>query len=334
MKRKIVATALARTGLLTALGLAHRWSGVAALNYHRIGDGRYGAFDRDVWSATAEDFDRQVTCIASHFDLVTPADLPDVLRAGKGRCVILTFDDGYLDNYEIAFPILKRHGVRATFFIVTGFLDNPSPAWWDEIAWMVRTSRRARIEAWRWLPAPIVFDEPDRQRAVGALLQAYKAMPADDTRAFLDQIAEATGSGRFQASCERGCWMTWDMIREMKAAGMVIGGHTATHPVLSRLPASRQCEEIAVCGRRLAEELGEPMSCFSYPVGERSAFTDDTRACLRSAGVRYAFSYYGGIRTFDDWDDLDIRRIAVESCMNTHWVCAALMLPGVFGREG
>jgi peptidoglycan/xylan/chitin deacetylase (PgdA/CDA1 family) len=129
-------------------------------------------------------------------------------------------------------------------------------------------------------------------------------------------------------------WMTWDMVREMRAAGMVIGGHTVHHPVLAQLSPERQWQAISGCARRFGEELGEPMSYFSYPVGQRDSFNDDTRACLRKAGIRYAFSYYGGFRTFGSWDDLDVRRIAVESYMGPDWVRAIVTLPGAFGRAG
>jgi hypothetical protein len=179
----------------------------------------------------------------------------------------------------------------------------------------------------------VPFDEPDRERAVAVVLRAYKSLPTEATGAFLDFLGGATASGRFSGTCGRQCWMTWDMVREMRDAGMVIGGHTAGHPVMSRLSAAQQRAEIDLCSRRLAEELGQPMRYFSYPVGERYAFTDVTRACLRNAGVQYAFSYYGGIRSFSAWDDLDVQRMAVESYMDFDWFRATLTLPALFGRE-
>lgn len=319
-------------GLCSLLRQVVRWSGVLCLNYHRVGDGSQSMFDRGVWSVDAETFDEQVRFLRSHFDVVTPCDLPDILRRGKGRSVLITFDDGYVDNYLVAFPILKGHGAPATFFVTTGFLDNPRLSWWDEIAWMVRTSRKPGIEANTWLSTPIVYDEPDREKAVRSLLKAYKTMPADATDAYLGFLANATGSGRYDPGRGSQMWMTWDMLRDMRAAGMVIGGHTVNHPVLSQLPAERQWEEISGCGRRLAEELGEPMLYFSYPVGKRYTFNDVTRACLPRAGVRYAFSYYGGIRGFKEWDDFDVRRIAIESEMDQDWVRTIVTLPRVFGR--
>jgi peptidoglycan/xylan/chitin deacetylase (PgdA/CDA1 family) len=285
-----------------------------------------------VWSADGDVFDGHVRCLKSHFDVVTPPDLPDILRRGKGRYVLLTFDDGYLDNYRVAFPILKTHGVLATFFVATGFLDDPHLAWWDEIAWMVRTSRKHRIEANPWLSTQVVFDEPDREVAIRVLLSAYKLMPTNSNEAYLEFLAEATGSGRYTCPDVGGTWVTWALLREMRAAGMVVGGHTVNHPILARLSPERQWEEISGCGQRLAEELGEPMRYFAYPVGSRQTFDGHTRACLKRAGVQYGFSYYGGMRRFDDWDDCDVRRIPVDSGVDLDGLRAILALPRLYGR--
>jgi peptidoglycan/xylan/chitin deacetylase (PgdA/CDA1 family) len=179
----------------------------------------------------------------------------------------------------------------------------------------------------------VQFDEPDRETAVRACLRAFKSMPAADHAEYLEYLAGVTGSRRCPAGPEVGLWMTWEMLREMRSAGMTIGGHTATHPVLARLPQPAQRDEIVACARRITAEIGEPMRCFSYPVGGLDAFDAGTRVCLREAGVQYAFSYYGGYRTFGDWDNLDVRRIAIERESGAGTVRAIATLPWLFGRN-
>jgi peptidoglycan/xylan/chitin deacetylase (PgdA/CDA1 family) len=332
MKTRFASRFLAATGLRPLLGRAMRWSGVLVLNYHRIGDGSRAVYDRGLWSATQDEFDAQVGWLKAHFDVVAPVDLPDILARRTGRCVLITFDDGYRDNYTAALPVLRRHRVPATFFVATGFLDEPRLPWWDEIAWAVRTSRTAAVELPGWLPSPVVFDEPDREGAVRTLLRAYKRTPAASTGDYLRAVREATGTAGCDPKVADDLWMTWDMIREMRTAGMTIGGHTVHHQILALMPRQGQREEIAGCARRLADELGEPMRYFSYPVGGPGAFNADTRACLREQGVHLAFSYYGGFRRFDDWDEFDVRRISVESDMALHFVQSRVELPQLFGR--
>jgi len=296
MKKAFVASLLCRSGLRVLLRRAIPWSGLLVLNYHRVGNGNESLFDRELWSADAESFTNQIRFCKAHLDVITPGDIPRVVAQGRGRYALITFDDGYKDNYEVAFPILKAESVPATFFITTGFVDLPRVPWWDEIALMVRTSRKDRIELSGWVPSSVWFDEPDREAAVRRLLRAYKTMPADSTDRFLDAIAKATGAGRCGKDEGIGFWMNWDMLREMQAAGMTVAGHTVTHPILARTSSERQRDEILECGSRLAEEMGEPMRYFSYPVGKPNSFNSVTQKCLREAGVRYAFSYYGGFR--------------------------------------
>jgi len=329
--RRVAGTIAAGTPAVArrVAGTLVRWRGIIGLNYHRIGDGRRTLFDRGLYSATAEDFDTHVRWLKSNFDVIAPRDITTAVRAKRGRHVIITFDDGYADNHEHAFPILKSHGVVATFFIATGFIDQPRLPWWDEIAWMVRTSKRSDIELPRFLAARVSFDDPEREGAVRALLRAYKKLPDSRTTEFLDAVGRATGTGRPTPDVidARTIWMTWDMIRQMHAGGMTIGGHTAHHPVLARLSREDQANEIAICERRLKEELGIPMTTFSYPVGTVDAFNTESRACLRERGVHTAFSYYGGMRRLSDWDDYDIRRIAIEQDTSFDEFRAMVMFP-------
>src|SRR5204863_5579539 len=102
--------------------------------------------------------------------------------------------------------------------------------------------------------------------------------------------------------------------------------------ILSSLPVDLQRQEIEGCAKRVHEEIGEPMVTFSYPVGRQGLFTAETRACLKECGVRFAFSHYGGYNTHSDWDDLDIRRIAVETYMVRDYFRSIVCLPQVFAR--
>src|SRR5579871_5774958 len=169
MKSRLSIRLLMKLGVWPIVRRTLRWSGVLCLNYHRIGEGGNSIYDRGLWSATSDGFDSQLSYFKSRYDIIRPIDLSDAVKSSRGRYLMITFDDGYLDNYEIAFPILSRHRVPATFFVTTGFIDRRKLSWWDEIAWMVRTSKRNGVELPDWLPAPIEFDEPHRDAAVRAL---------------------------------------------------------------------------------------------------------------------------------------------------------------------
>ncbi len=307
------------------------WRGVLVLNYHRVAASADKLLDRGVWSATPEALDRQMAFVRRHFEVVGPDDLADSRRARPGRAVMITFDDGYRDSHAVALPILRRHGLTATFFLATGFLDRPRLAWWDEIAWMVRASRRNELPAGDWLPAPLRFDEPHRELAVRTLLGLYKALPDERTEPFLNALAETTASGRGAAEAAREVWMTWDMARELRAAGMSLGGHTVSHPILARLSPQRQQAEIGGCRARFEAELGEPMTSFAYPSGKSGTFDQFTRDCLQQQGVRYAFSFAGGVCDPRRLDPFDIPRVHIGVGASLSRFQALLTLPRVFG---
>ncbi len=329
-KRSLFARTLDLTGCGRALRAAGVWEGVLILNYHRIGDRRHSLLDRNLWSATDEDFDIQIATIAKQFDVIGLADLEGALKKPNGRFVMVTFDDGYRDNYTNAYPILKSHGVPATFFITTGFLDVPKVPWWDEIAWMVRTTPLDALDVNPWTSTPVPFDEPEREVAIGRLLSVFKGLPNEVTEDYLDFLAEALGTGRCPSRIARELWMTWDMIREMRNNEMTFGGHTVTHPILSNQSSQDQDWEVGECKRRLVEELNEPIEAFSYPVGGRSSFNAFTRAALMNHGFRWAFTYVGGHCRPGRHDRLAISRAAIETDIDPSLFRAITTLPQFF----
>lgn len=300
LKREMAANALHASGLGRLLRKVMPWNGLLVLNYHRVGDNTGSRFNQDLWSATEEDFDAQIRFFKTNFDVIGQADLTKALGRRRGRHVQITFDDGYRDNYEVAYPILKSNGVSATFFISTGLLDHPRVPWWDEIAWIVRGSA-----------APFGGKAP-KDRLVQTLCSLYRSLPADKTDAFLDFLGASAGTGRCDAAEAKDLWMTWDMVREMRDGGMAFGGHTVSHCELSRLPKAEQARELRECKQRFEEELREPMTTFSYPYGEAHAFNADTFACLRELNVKFAYSYYGGYQDFRNWEPFNINRFAME----------------------
>jgi peptidoglycan/xylan/chitin deacetylase (PgdA/CDA1 family) len=256
------------------------WDGLLILNYHRIGDPGSSDLDQNLWSATEDDFRAQMTILKRDFDVIGLDRLDETLRRSRGRSVMITFDDGYRDNYTHAFPILKDCGLPATFFIATGFLDHPQVPWWDEIAWMVHSTTVGELPATDWTETPLRIAPETSDAVIRRLLKVYKSLEGQEASCYLTNLAELLKTGRCPVEMNCGLWMTWDMVREMRAAGMTIGGHTVTHPVLANQPLEQQDYEIRECRQRLVAELGEPIDAFSYPVGGSSSFTAATSAAL------------------------------------------------------
>jgi peptidoglycan/xylan/chitin deacetylase (PgdA/CDA1 family) len=334
-KGDVAATLLEASGLGALLRRRPPWRGVVIVNHHRVGDGTRWTTGRDVWSATAEQLDEQLRFLRRNFDVVGPDDLPAALDDTRANAVAITFDDGYRECYDVALPILQAHRVRAIFFLTTGFLDGTRAAWWDEITWMVANSHRPAVPADGWLASPVALDPANPEAAAARLVAHYKTLPGKRSENFLDYLAEATGSGRRDPTDLRDAWLDWEMVRELKRSGMGIGGHTVTHPVLAQHPAERQRAEILGSIERIAEETGERPRFFSYPDGMPGTFDSETVGQAREAGIRLAFSNYGGVAGAGAGaDSFDVPRISVGHTVTARRFRAIVTAPKQFTARG
>lgn len=307
--------------------------GLVTLNYHRIGDRTESSIDPGVYSATAEAFEAQIRYLKMHCDLIGLTDLPDVLRTGSSRrAVLLTFDDGYLDNYEIAFPILRRHQVPAVIFLATGFIDQPKVAWWDEISWMVRqTSEKVLSLSNRWNVELLRISRDTLNSITDRLLDLVKTLSPQELTQLIEELAERLQTGRAPISAKTAPWMSWNMVREMRQSGIEFGGHTISHPVLAYCSAEQQRSEIFGCKARIEQELGEPIQAFTYPVGMRNSFNPQTMNLVREAGYRWAFGFYSGF-TAPNCNPYDLRRVAVSPDIAESEFRMMVRLPRLFAR--
>ena len=322
----MAAAALERSGLGALLRLAPAWRGLVVLNYHRIGTPGDSPLDRDLWNASVEDFDAQVAFLARNFDVVGPEDTGP---GAAGRRVLITFDDGYRDNHAAALPILRAHGATATFFLATGFLDRSRLAWWDEVAWMVRTSARERICV---DGVAVALDPPDRRG------RGHPPGPREDAaRQRPRRLPRPRGAGdRHGPRPGR---------RGRRAVDDVAHGARAARSGDDRRRAHRQPSDPGEPRRRLpaggdhglprapARRARDPDALVQLPNGDRGSFDARTRALLAEAGVERAFSFDGGfVRRGAPWDPYDVPRIAVGPRTAGPAFAATVTLPQVFIR--
>lgn len=308
-QRSLLASLLDSLTARRLLHLTPLWRGLIVLCYQRIGTPPALRTSPGYHSASEEQFAAQVRFLARNFDLIGIDDL-EAWERRRGRFAMITIDLGYLDTYKVAFPILRDCGVTAVFFITSGFLDESRVAWWDEIAWMLGTSRRERLPPNRWTGGAVVFPTDGRQGVLNRLLRIYRSLPGRCARDFLEFLGDACGTGRCPPELA-GPWLRWSHVREMRRCGMGIGAQTVTHPVLANLSRADQDYEVRHCRSRLMAELGQPVRVFGYPVGERGSFNAASWSCLRDAGYNWAFSLYGGWNRRGACQRYDVRRVPV-----------------------
>ena len=176
------------------------------------------------------------------------------------RTVSITFDDGYANNAEVALPILTRRGVRATFYIATGYL-NGGRMWNDSVIEAVRRAPRLDLED-LGLGNHVLPGVMERRKAIGEILAALKYREVDERIAIAGEIAK-----RAALAPESKLMMSDDQVRGLAAAGMEVGAHTVSHPILARIDRTTAKREIEESKRRLEQITGASVSTFAYPNG-------------------------------------------------------------------
>lgn len=211
------------------------------------------------------------------------------------RAACITFDDGYADNHDVAMPILLRHGLPATFFIATGFLDG-GRMWNDTIIESVRLCKSASLDLGDMGRLP-VGTAVEQTAAIKDLIGRIKYLPVAERVARAESIARAA-----HAEPPANLMMTSAQVLSMRHAGMQIGAHTVSHPILVRLGEAQVREEIGGSKDYLEQLLGERVGLFAYPNGKPGDDYDARAvAVVRELGFDAAVStQWGAARTGTD----------------------------------
>jgi peptidoglycan/xylan/chitin deacetylase (PgdA/CDA1 family) len=307
------------------------------LGYHRIAPSPTDGFsgEDDNISASPAAFEREVALLRRYFTPLTFADLAAAQRAGSrpANPLIITFDDGYRDNAEIAAPVLRRAGVPACFFLTTGFLNGAAVPWWDAInrAFRLAPPGRLRLETLEGMEFDLA-PPGARPRAAAAVRRRFRTLPAARYAAVLDELARAAG-GDLGAPTFQGSFMSWEQAERLARQGFEIGGHTRTHPILAQLTSEAELDDEIGGGRRELEgRLGTPVIAFAYPVGGKSAISEAAVAAARRAGYHFACTYQDGVNSLGQLDCFALRRISVGAGATFGQFCTKMALPGLFRR--
>lgn len=265
----------------------------------------------------ARRFDEMMGWVKSMFQVLPLDEAAQRLQAGTlpACAAALTFDDGYADNHDQALPILRRHGLPCSFFVATGFLDG-GRMWNDTLIESVRACESDTLDLRGLLDGQgqdlgvhALSDIAARRLAVRTLIARIKYLPPQP-RAQL--VAEIAARSRVQLPDD--LMMSSDQVRALHRAGMQIGAHTVSHPILASLDPLDARAEIQQSKNALESLLGERVSLFAYPNGKPGAdyLPQQHPAMVRELGFEAAVSTQWGasrkgddgfqIRRFTPWD--------------------------------
>lgn len=320
-KRHLIADISERTGVLEALLRARQYAfnpWLTVLTYHRVHyPERDFLFDEDVVDTTPEEFAAQLRFYKRYFSLIGLDDLREYLFKGRAlprNALMLTFDDGYLDNVTNALPLLLEHRVRALFFIATEFVTSRRLFWWDRINYVMKQSTQGTVRV--TYPRTMTFDRGrDCAQAIELALTLVKTEYALDVDRFLDELTVASGitwNRNIERSLVDALIMRWDQVRELRRSGMDVQSHTHTHRVLQTLPNEPLRADLVTAKQILETELREPIVALSYPVGKPVCALPHIVEALETSGYELGFTNAtGSSRRSRTLNRFDIARISM-----------------------
>ena len=248
----------------------------------------------------AAEFARLARFLARAYRVLTLGEAARHLSCGSlpTRALVITFDDGYADNAEVALPILQRYGLRATFFVSSGFLDG-GRMWNDTVIESVRRSPHSTVDLSDFgLEECLIDTVADRRQVIGKLLPRLKYLAPCERDDAVARVQRLCGV----AELPDDLMLKSEQVRELHAAGMEIGGHTVSHPILTSLSLSAAEDEVARGRDQLQAIIDAPVDVFAFPNGKPG--TDYGRShvdLLKRQGFRAAVTTAPGVsRTGDD----------------------------------
>ena len=253
------------------------------LGYHRVVDdfAKQSAHAFPAMLISRAMLERHLDWVARRFQIVSLEDLRsrlDTQAAGARPLAAITFDDGYRDVYEHAFPLLMRKGLPATVFVATNFVGTPSVFPHDRLYLLLaRASHRwpsfprelARVLQHLNLALPERSLREAARSPHTALRTVLTTLPEADVQRIIAALeAECGGSESLPHGLRP---LTWNMVTEMSRGGVSVGSHTRSHSLLTNESPAKVVEETMGSQQDLAKRLGKPATCFAYPDGRFDA---------------------------------------------------------------
>jgi peptidoglycan/xylan/chitin deacetylase (PgdA/CDA1 family) len=309
MAKMWIKKSLVRTG---ALRLVSRFTGrgVAIIMYHSVmSDPSSAQTTLGGIIHSTEVFRGQMEVIARHFHAVTLDDVLSFLKGDKTlppRAVVVTFDDGYADNYQAANDILSPLGIPGVFYVAVDCVDKQRLPWPALLRYAFLTSKRER-----WTEADgSLWPLSSTQQRIQAFERASEycgklsGTPQDQ---FVESIQQQLGTE--PPRLLQRLMMTWDEVRGLARNGHTVGSHTMTHPNLAYVAENDARRELIESKHKLEQELGAPIVHFSYPCPAlQPHWVDRTVGATRQIGYQTAVTTDGGMVKRQD-DPLSLRRI-------------------------
>ena len=279
----------------------------------------HGVFDQalpfnDYCFVSVTEFEQQVKYLSEHFEIVSLNEAFNRKnKLNKKPLAVITFDDGFYNNYSVAFPVLKKYQAPAIIFLATKLINSSSTVWFCSLIYMLGSTNKQNFT---WDNQTFDISDNIKKAQVSAQLQAQlKLKQVAALEATLRALAKELG---FDDEISYPLTSPFSMlndsaIEEMLASGLIeYGAHTHNHAILSNLNAENAEAELTVSIDKITDITGKPCRYFAYPNGRKQDFQEEHKRMLHEKGIEFAASTINGLTSEQD-DPLAFKRLFINT---------------------
>lgn len=282
---------------------------VLVLLYHHIREPE-NLFEPVV--APAE-FEKQILFLKKHFDLISVSDLLAKMEnenAGKRPLACVTFDDGYRNNLENAYPLLKRHEVPAVLFLATGCIGTGERLWTSNVDRIFKKMPSSQLVLESLSKKKIQILDSTRMQKAFELKRTMKEIPDAERKLILEELEAKAGIGEDEQMPESREMLNWEEVRVLASDPLIeIGSHTVTHRMLDHLNHEEVRAELVESKQVIEKETGRKIFSLAYPANH---YDEKAKRLAYEVGYRCAFAVDHGL-VFLNQDRFALKRIPVQN---------------------
>ncbi len=312
---------------------------LTVLAYHRISNALEDeySFDYELISADVENFEFQMQHIIEHFNPISTEQLIEYIE-GHGELpvnpILITFDDGFDDNYLFAFPVLKKYNVPATIFIASKYIGTDEVFWFDKLIAVLLNMDSGELCIEELNNSYKLNDNRNERKEIAyEILSAIKTVPNSIRKAILTKIYKSSGNTLQCLDYTQSKILSWSQVREMYGSGISFGSHTMTHPILAMLDDDEMKSELINSKKQIEKEIGCVIDSIAYPNGGVDDFNNQVIKTTKESGYKVGFSYIEDLNKLPLVDAYTIRRLHIETHVSKSYFKFLLCLPSLFSTE-
>jgi peptidoglycan/xylan/chitin deacetylase (PgdA/CDA1 family) len=334
MTKLILAVVVYYSGLLSLFAFLKRvflpYGDLVILMYHSVLDlaDKEREYSQPGLIVSQQVFVKQMSFLTRNYNLLSLERLIELLKSNKPipkRAAVITFDDGWKDNYLYAYPILKKNKVPATIFLATDFIGTDKIFWFLQVKLLlaegnlypekladilqkVKEENKASLSAQSLSLLDIDSIKGDLDR----FIERMKQLDFEIIQKIIDRMIAESGLS-FDKWTKKRWVLSWDEVKEMSRDNVDFGSHGRSHRILTTLSVDEVKQELVQSKNVIEERIGKRVNFFSYPNGD---YNSGVKKLVQEAGYSCAVVITRCEKVTKEFDLFALRRIGVHEDMS------------------